>query len=198
MKHTRRQYIINKRYQGRFIGLYVAVCALGIIATASTMLYYIHHGLDSRLYRTHLDIASTADVILPAALQVNALFFLLGVFVLGGLSKHYDRKADRIAEGLSAGMRKLRDGHLDFQVKVGHEDEFPDLERLMNGMIDANRARVSEVVKAVGKAEVAARELSEADRSDPEAMRAALHRMKLKAGAISRAVKAFTLERQPR
>lgn len=195
MKNKRRNYLINKRYQGRFIGLFMAVCITGVAVTTATMLYYIHVGLESKLYRTHIDISSTGDVVLPVALQVNLAFFLLGVFVIALLSMHYDRKADRMALGMVEGLRKLKDGQLDFQVEVGHKDEFPRLEESLNHMIRANRERLAEVARAVEKVEEAAGPLEGFDRLDPAVREAALRKIKLKAGALKRSLKVFTIER---
>ncbi|MBI5190726.1 MAG: hypothetical protein HZA22_08630 [Nitrospirae bacterium] len=195
MEIKRRNYLINRKYQGRFIGLYMAVYILGMAAAAATMVYYVYSGLESRLYRTHLDISSTGDVMLPVALQVNLAFFILSVCMIGYLSMRYSRKADRMARDMASGMRKLRDGHLDFRMELGNEDEFPGLERTMNEMIEANRARLADVARAVAKAEAAARELERADGADMEALGAAARRMRLRTAALRKSLKAFTLER---
>ncbi len=150
MQNRRRKYFINKGYQGRFIASFITMSLSGVILTISAMFYYTHKGIEENLYRSHMKISSTSEIVVPVTVKVSLLFFLLGLIVIGLLALYYEKKARRLVRDMLDGLEKLKEGRLDFEVRLGAEMEFPGLEASLNNMVALNRARLSEMKATVG------------------------------------------------
>lgn len=163
MDNRRRKYFINKYYQGRFMAAYVGAAVLGIAVTAAVTMRFIFLGIEAKLFSSHLDVSNTTDIVLPVAVKINLLFFMLGVMVIGLLGVYYSRKADRLANGMLDWLDGFGKGRLDTESGIGLDHEFPNLDDSLNGMASSSRERALEMRKLVQEIDEAIAKLESTD-----------------------------------
>lgn len=145
----RKKYFINRHYQGRFMAAYVGAAVLGMALTSAVMMRFIFLGIEDKLFTSHMDVSNTMDIVLPVAVKINLLFFMLGVMFIGLLGVHYSRKADRLTRGMLEWLDGFGKGSLDTEACIGFDHEFPNLDDSLNGMASSSRERVLEMRKLV-------------------------------------------------
>lgn len=77
----RRQYMVNKRYQGSFIAL---ICGMAIVVAvlASSITYLrVKDALAEVMYRSHLPTGDTWEIIAPAVIQTNVALAAIALVV---------------------------------------------------------------------------------------------------------------------
>lgn len=142
--NKRRTYLINKKYQWKFISAFIGVSLLGIVSTVTAMYILLKERVEENLYRSHMKITDTTDIMLPVAVKINLMFFLLGVLVIALLSYYYSSRMDRLINGMTGVLEKFGEGRLDFDAGVEEED-FPGLGRHLDKMVKNNNMRISEI-----------------------------------------------------
>ncbi len=144
--NKRKIYLINKKYQWKFIAVFIGVSLLGIASTVSAMYYFLKMRVEENLYRSHMKLLDTTDIMLPVTVKINILFFLLGVFIVALLSYYYSRRMGRMVNGLVEVLDKFGEGRLDFDARMEEED-FPGLGRHLADMVENNNKRISKIKK---------------------------------------------------
>jgi len=196
MDNRRRKYFINKRYQGRFIAVFVGVPAVGIAVAIAAMSHYINAAIEDNMFRSHIRAASTGEIILPVAVKVGLVLFVLGVFVIGMLALYYSMKAGRVVEGMLNAVRRLGAGSLDFEVNIGQGHEFPGLERSFREMLAANRERVEGIKKAASELDDMVRSIESLGEGGLKDGTAQVTELNVRALNLEKAVGAYTLGRR--
>lgn len=141
MQNRRRIYLINKKYQFRFIAAFLFLSVLGIAASSAIIHYLVNAGIQENLYRSHLKIFSIGQIALPATVKIDIIFFVLGAAALMLLSFYYSRKTMRLEATMVEGLKAMKEGRLAFRFEIGQQQEFPGLEKGMNQMLDALEER---------------------------------------------------------
>lgn len=188
--NRRKIYLINKKYQWKFIAAFIGVSLLGIISTVSFMYYFLKERIEENLYRSHIKVFDTGDIILPVAVKINLLFFLLGVFVIALLSYYYSRRMSRLVNGMVDVLDKFGEGRLDFDASVEEED-FPGLGQHLGEMIESNNKRISEIKKCADELSVA---LSAIPSGDRESLARAADGLREKAARLDGALGSYSQE----
>jgi methyl-accepting chemotaxis protein len=191
--NRRRIYLINKKYQWKFIAAFIGVSLLGIISTVSAMYYFLKQRIEENLYRSHIKISDTGDIILPVTVKVNILFFLLGVFVIALLSYYYSRRMGRLVNGMVEVLDRFGEGRLDFDASLEEED-FPGLGRHLGKMIESNNKHLSEIKKCADELSVA---LSAIPAGDRESLARAADGLKEKVACLEDALGFYSTETRP-
>lgn len=185
----RKIYLINKKYQWKFIAVFIGVSLLGIISTVSAMYYFLKIRVEENLYRTHMKILDSTEIMVPVTVKIDILFFLLGVLVIALLSYHYSRRMGRLANGMVDVLDKFGEGRLDFDAGVGEED-FPGLGRHLGEMIENNNKRLSEINKCADELSVALTAIPAGDR---ESLARAADGLKEKAARLNGALGFYSI-----
>ncbi len=82
----RRNYFIKKRLQSKFIFAFSLSVAVGFLINWAIVYYLVDKGLAETLYRSHVKIATTGDVIGAILLKVNLItspILIISVFMVG-------------------------------------------------------------------------------------------------------------------
>jgi len=145
--NRRRKYFINRHYQGRFMAAFIGASVIGVAMTALATVRFVSLGIDAKLFSSHFNISNTTDIVLPVAVKVNLIFFILCVIMIGLLGVYYSRKADRLASGMLEWLEEFGKGRLDAEAVIGLEHEFPNLDDSLNGMAASARKRALEIRK---------------------------------------------------
>ena len=148
MKNRRRIYLINKKYQFRFIAAFLLLSVLGIAASSAIINYLVNDGIQENLYRSHLRISHMGQIAFPVTAKIDIIFFILGAAALMLLSFYYSRKTERLEDIMAGGLKAMKEGRLGFRFEIGQEQEFPGLEKGMNRMLDTLRERALKYKRA--------------------------------------------------
>jgi methyl-accepting chemotaxis protein len=190
----RRNYLVNKRYQGRFIAAFLGASLAGMATAAAVTLHYINSGLDRQIYRSHIALVSADQVVLPIAVKVSLVFFLAGVVVIGVLGLYYATRAEHLVSGFTEGFRRVREGELDFRMEIGEHNEFPDLEKVMNLAISETARRVKALKRMAADMENEVALLGEFDKRGVGENMAVMRALKEKINRFEDTLAGFKLE----
>lgn len=84
----RRRFFIDKALQGRFVAVLAVLVAVGLFIDLVAAYFLIEHRLGDRLYKIHLQVSSTSDIIWPVIWKLATvsvpIIILMGV-ILGYL-----------------------------------------------------------------------------------------------------------------
>jgi len=143
----RRRFFISTGLQGRFVAGLAIITAAGLVLNLAASYFLIDRRLEARLYKIHLQVNSTLDIIWPAVWKLS----LVSAFViaLGGVVLAFFLTR-RLEAGLSpflAAMRRAGEGDLTTGVGV-HRGGLEGLESAFNGALDFLRQRFSRVQAA--------------------------------------------------
>jgi len=119
----RRQYFIRKGPQGRFVFGLALIVTVGLIINVLAAYFLIDHRLSARLYKIHLQVGSTLDIIWPVIWKlslVSAFFVAITGVALG----YYLMRSLDIA--LLSYLKSMRmageDGNLTVRALDAHHD----------------------------------------------------------------------------
>ena len=143
--NRRRQYYINKKFQGNFIVQFSAFLILGCMAFGLAVYVYSAQTLTTAFIDSKLRVMSTASFLLPAliliALVVTAILAVMAAFRLLLLSHKIAGPLYRLEKTAQA----ITSGKLDFQVKLRSGDELQAFARTMDEMVKELRIRATEI-----------------------------------------------------
>ncbi len=114
----RRRFFISAGLQGRFVAGLAIITAAGLVLNLAASYFLIDRRLEARLYKIHLQVNSTLDIIWPAVWKlslVSAFIIALGGVVLAFFLTR------RLESGLSpilAAMKRVGQGDLTTRVGV--------------------------------------------------------------------------------
>lgn len=130
----RRIYFIKKDFQSRFILRFVTTATVWAAATVVLFVIMAERRLDDIRYSTHISIKTTAELLLPSAM--NAQFITLLIFA-GTLAYAIHTLWERLAiplGGIKKDIGRIAGGDLLSSVTVRDGEEFQDLASDLDGM----------------------------------------------------------------
>ncbi len=153
VQNRRRIYIVNKKYQFTFISAFILLSIAGVAASSLVINYLVKAGIRENLYRSHLRISHMGQIAFPVTVKIDLIFFTLGAAALTALSLYYYKKNQRLESSMIEGLKRIKEGSLDFDFEIGLRQEFPGLEKGMNLMLEALRERARKYRRASGEIE---------------------------------------------
>lgn len=104
---ARRQYLINRRYQGRFMAAFFGLAALVAVGAAWVVYRTTEGVLSEAMYRSHMPTGQPWQLIWPALVRTNLLLagssFLLAVLAVFLIA----RRSTRALRGIEAEVRAI-------------------------------------------------------------------------------------------
>jgi methyl-accepting chemotaxis protein len=140
----RRRFFISAGLQGRFVAGLAIITAAGLVLNLAASYFLIDRRLEARLYKIHLQVNSTLDIIWPAVWKLSLVSAFL--IALGGVVLAFFL-ARRLEAGLSpflAAMKRAGEGDLTTRVGV-QRGGLEGLETAFNSAIDFFRQRFQRV-----------------------------------------------------
>lgn len=109
----RRQYYVNKAYQGRFIALLIALAVTAAAAAGVTVYRTAGAAIEDLMYRSHMPKGDLWQFILPPVFKTNlaimALCFLAAALMVALMLRKTNRSLRAIEEDMRAlGTRDIR------------------------------------------------------------------------------------------
>ena len=107
MDYKRRNYFIKKRLQSRFIFGFSLTVVVGFLASWAFVYYTIDKRLSEELYRSHIKIETTGEIISGVLLKINLIavpFLILSAIAVGVF----------IVRNVTAPLRNFKEALEDF------------------------------------------------------------------------------------
>jgi methyl-accepting chemotaxis protein len=127
MMHFRRIYFINKKLQTRFILTFVLIMICWAVATVGVYTYLVAKKLDSIRYSSHVDIKTTAELLLPITLGTHLISFLIFAAILAIVMHLVWKILSPPLYSLKKDLARIASGDLTSKVSLCEGEEFQDL-----------------------------------------------------------------------
>ena len=139
--YKRRNFLVKKDFQGRFILLFLSVAILGGILSMAGFVFFSVKKIEYLIYSVHIPRGRLNEIILKEMLYSNlfALLFVVLAFLvtIRWMTKRIAGPLKRIKKDLEA----IRDGDLSFDITLRFKDEFKDFASEVNHLVEALRRR---------------------------------------------------------
>jgi len=145
MKFRRRNYIINKKMQLRYSLLFVLASFAGSILAVTLFNTLAVRRLETLIWKSHLNIQSTGEVIKPLALYVNIADFLFVLLLLVLIGSWMIRKTSGPLFRISRDIDQIGSGDLSRNIVLRRKDEFKDVADDLNSMTGKLRKSFFEI-----------------------------------------------------
>jgi len=191
-KNRRRQYLVKKDYQSRFILRFAVITTIWSVAAILLFALFAGRRLEEAMYSSHVNIASASELLLPSALYAEGLALLLYVFLLAYAVRGIGKNISIPLFMLKKDIARIGAGDLLNSVGLRPDDEFQDLAADVEKMRKELGRRFSEIKE---EHEALASAVSELDRAclqdrplqgPAEAVKTAVARMKETLHAFTR------------
>jgi methyl-accepting chemotaxis protein len=144
-RDRRRIHFIKKGFQAALIVIFVAVAALSVMGAAVALDLQVREALRASMYRSHIPLESTGEVIFPRVVRVVAVVFAVFLLAVSALTLLVLNRVGREFRTLERAMARLGNG--DLSASVDGARWIPDLARLFNDATAALRNRTARTIE---------------------------------------------------
>ena len=151
MIFKRRKYIVDKRFQGKFILFFVIISSFISIVATVVFNHIALKRLESIIWSAHISVKTTDEVIGSLFIYVNIIAFLVVSFLLILTGIWMVRKTSGFLYVLSKNIMRVANGDLSVSIDLGQKDEFNDVVSSLNDMIKKLRERFFNIKQQYGE-----------------------------------------------
>ena len=151
MIFKRRKYIVDKRFQGKFILFFVIISSISSIIATVVFNHIALKRLESIMWSAHISVKTTDEVIGSLFIYVNIIAFLVVSFLLILTGIWMVRKTSGFLYVLSKNIMRVANGDLSVSIGLRQKDEFNDVVSSLNDMIKKLRERFSDIKQRYGE-----------------------------------------------
>ncbi|MBD1400686.1 methyl-accepting chemotaxis protein [Pelovirga terrestris] len=137
----RRQYIVDKgTFQGKFLIPFMLSWFLAAGLSTVFFNYMVHREIDKLLWRAHVTIDTTDQIIGQIFLYTVGLTFALIVILVAGSCWFIRQKSNGVAIRLVKDLEMVATGDFSKQIWLRKNDEFKEVAAALNDFIAEKRA----------------------------------------------------------
>ena len=151
MIFKRRKYIVDKRFQGKFILFFVIISSISSIIATVVFNHIALKRLESIIWSAHISVKTTDEVIGSLFIYVNIIAFLVVSFLLILTGIWMVRKTSGFLYVISKNIMRVANGDLSVSIGLRQKDEFNDVVSSLNDMIKKLRERFSDIKQRYGE-----------------------------------------------
>ncbi len=151
MIFKRRKYIVDKRFQGKFILFFVIISSISSIIATVVFNHIALKRLESIMWSAHISVKTTDEVIGSLFIYVNIIAFLVVSFLLILTGIWMVRKTSGFLYVISKNIMRVANGDLSVSIGLRQKDEFNDVVSSLNDMIKKLRERFSDIKQRYGE-----------------------------------------------
>ena len=151
MIFKRRKYIVDKRFQGKFILFFVIISSISSIIATVVFNHIALKRLESIMWSAHISVKTTDEVIGSLFIYVNIIAFLVVSFLLILTGIWMVRKTSDFLHVISKNIMRVANGDLSVSIDLRQKDEFNDVVSSLNDMIKKLRERFSDIKQRYGE-----------------------------------------------
>ncbi len=147
----RRNYFIDRDFQGKFILKFCLIVIFGGILTAGLLYFLSRKSTTVSIVDSRVVVRTTADFLLPLLLQTVIVVAVMVGIAVAILSMLFSHKIAGPLYRFRKVMEKLEQGDFSSNFHIRNYDQFKDLADQLNAMIVSVRTRVNAAKDLVGK-----------------------------------------------
>ncbi len=145
MRNRRRKYIVNSKFQGKFILGFVLVCLIASVATTVLFNYLAILKLEELQWRVHSTVLKPDEVLEHLFIQVSVFFFIFFSVLLAATGAWIIRKINGPVYRMVQGVQTMLEGDLSSDIVLRSYDEFKDVARALGAMRGKNQERFKQI-----------------------------------------------------
>ncbi|TAN43763.1 MAG: HAMP domain-containing protein [Nitrospirae bacterium] len=115
-KYKRKNYFINKEFQGKFTFLFLTVGLVVTLFTTLVIWYFSVDELENFLYRSHLPRISPLDIVIPIALKSIAIGAVALLLISYVLTSFIFRRISKRLKAFDDAVLRIGKGDLNIQL----------------------------------------------------------------------------------
>ena len=201
----RRNYLINKAFQLRFITRFLFVVLAGSAVSGFVMYTVLNRKVEDFFYSTHIKLSSVGQVLLPDIIKVNLFVVAVVLLAVALITILITHKVSGPLYRLGASVEKIGDGDFSNRFSLRKGDELDDLARSFEDMSDGLKRRFIKMKTHAMETDQAAEALLLQHASscfkkfsgDETAGRERLSELSDRAKALGEAITSFKIEKSP-
>ena len=147
VKNLRRQYYIKKDFQARFIIRFILVLVIGGILSVGLTLLTTRGTLTTSYVDARLVIQDTPLAILPSVVLTTLITIVVVGIIVGIVTLLVSHKIAGPMFRFEKDIERIAAGDLKSHIRLRKGDQFQELVKTLNTMIDSLNCKVSEVQK---------------------------------------------------
>lgn len=128
--YRRRNYFIKKRLQSRFILIFPLPVVAGFLLYWFAVYYILDKGLAEELYRSHIKVRTTGEVVLPLLWKLNIVTMPVIILAAGIVGYFFLRRIELPLSTFRKVAKALEEG--DFTQRLSKGDSLEDLPEVFN------------------------------------------------------------------
>lgn len=139
----RRTYFVDKRFQARFIGIYLLLAILSTVLFAVSAYLILNRNLGESLFSAHLALKSTGELLRPTLLLLTFIFLVIMVIATIVITMLVSHRISGPLFAICRYLRKLGDGDLTFEAKLRTHDQTAALAENLNDTVHSLAGKLS-------------------------------------------------------
>lgn len=151
MIFKRRKYIVDKRFQGKFILFFVIISSISSIIATVVFNHIALKRLESIMWSAHISVKTTDEVIGSLFIYINIIAFLVVSMLLILTGIWMVRKTSDFLYVISKNIMRVANGDLSVSIDLMQKDEFNDVVSSLNDMIKKLRERFFNIKQQYGE-----------------------------------------------
>ncbi|MBI4822894.1 MAG: methyl-accepting chemotaxis protein [Nitrospirae bacterium] len=145
--YKRRQYIVDKDFQGRFILTFVLICLFGMVMAVGLFNYFALNELEDLRWSMAFYENSLASTVTPHLIYLSIFSVLFTIVSLSMASWFIAGKVAGPIYRLKKDIESIGDGNLYLNVRLRKADMFKDTAQELDSMATALRERFKNISK---------------------------------------------------
>lgn len=145
LKYQRRNYIIKKGFQGRFVLRFIVPAVISSLLAVIFFNMLAYRKIDTILYSMKIPSASTSDIIFKEIVYANIFAAVIIAFILFFVSKRMLHKIKQPLNRIRVEIMKVTHGDLRSKINLRGKDEFKELADNLNLMIAGLNLHFSDI-----------------------------------------------------
>ncbi len=161
--YRRRNYFINKDFQGRFVLIFVALASIGGLMAVGLFNYLAQKRIDLIMYSIHIPAKRINELLSSDMLYANLFSFFIVLFFLIAAINRLSLSISGPLYRIRKDLKEIARGDLSFNITLRYKDEFKDFASELNNMIENLREYFTQTGKDI---EIIDRYVREIERND--------------------------------
>jgi methyl-accepting chemotaxis protein len=145
VKNLRRQYFIKKDFQARFIARFILILIIGGVISVGMTLLTTRGTLTTSFVDSRLVIQDTPLVILPSVVLTTVISILVVGIIAAIVMLLVSHKIAGPMFRFEKDIERITGGDLKSHINLRKGDQFQEMVKTLNTMIDSLNSKVSEI-----------------------------------------------------